>query len=1638
MSILMLSLVITTSLPLESFAITLANGIESTVENESEETDQNKQADGSSENEGVSEADNKDFIGPIQTGESQNANDGPTVETREVPEELKQFFIGEEDLHAMSSYFEQQELADQSDEWQQLKKESMLRSTTYRLSENGRTNANVARYTPSGLHYTHDIIIRWQIDGEDVFCIQEGVFTEAGIQYTQKLDLSSVLTAERAARLSLIGYFGYYQSPTMQNYALTQMMVWAEMGGSFINYGVFGKSTYDDFVSKVNASIADHRLTPSWHNTTVTVKVGEEVRVRDTHNRFASWNGSVIANTAGVNVRKDGNDLVITATAASNDSGRITLAKLNPNGAGIGTTYAYTNGISQDLSRMHLPDPGQGFLNVNVLKQGHARVRKVDETTGEPLAGAVFHFTTDGGEKKEITTNAEGIAEWRDLIHDTKVTIEEITAPNGYVINRTPQTITIRANETTTATFDNRVQLGTITIDKLGEMYGKDMPNDHYTLEGNIFEVFEGSDTNGDLVDTITTNASGTAKTRNLPLGIYTIRERQASRGYVLNTNTWTIEIKYAGQNVEITNVSQEIKNKEQLGTITIDKSAVEFGKDMPNANYTLEGNIFEVYEGSDTSGKLVDTITTNASGIAKSKSLPLGTYTLKEIQASEGFLLNTNTWTVIIKYAGQNIDVTNIMQEVENQEQRGNVVLKKRDIETDGVPQGEATFEGAKFDLYRASNKEKLGTYTTDSKGELTVRNLLLDDYYFVEVEAPKGYVLDDTPVPFTIAYAGQTAAVGVQANVTKQNQVISGGFDLIKIGNYSWWNNAWHWITGQDQSNEVTVLEGVEFTVYRDHGNREEVARKTTDASGHVSFSGLQYGTYRVSETKVPTGYDGSEDFYVTISEHGQTFHYVIENKVKEAKVRFVKVDEETGKEIVRSKAGFEIYSETTGEQLKMKDLDGVEHSVFYTNEEGILQLPTQFAFGEYKAVEVEAPEGYVLADEPAYFEVTGEEEDGIVLVVITNKNQMGQLEVNKTVETNVSVANHESEYGEYSELEFEQHAGAGFEFKIRPTEDIVTGDNTVRFPAGEFLQQDGEDRVWTTDEEGRFLTNPILYIGKYELIEVGAPKGVVLLEDPIPFEIEYAGQAIEITSSTLDVENFLQEINIYGQKEQEVVIGWEDDQAVIDLEAANNGQVFALRLAEELTIGESVLEADTTLRYTTVEDGIIAFEGLKLPNQTIRMYLQEVDAGTDHVLNEAKYFFTYEPETNDQKHDIHVSAKQTENEPETDEEAPIEEGENEDETNDLETEGEAEKQETPETEENEADAGASEESEEQEEDSVVTEEDPEEGSDAILNRLARANVKVIKTDGMDQKALPGVEFDLIRIGEFKQIEPETDNDTTDSENPSDSDEKETEESTPEDEAETTPETRSESAEAEEELPEDKVDEEDNGSSESDSRTVIGTYVTDENGEILVEDLPTGQYVFVETKPLDWYHENNEEYPFEISAENHEETIVIEVENDRLDLEVETVFAETETGAKVVDPTVDNKLTDYAWVRGGKEGHEYFVVTKYINVATQEVVDIEISSFVSKGEEEQELLFDLLLPANTMQDGDELVATHMVYSDEDLTDLVSDHFDLDNKEQTVGFAVNKTPEIPQAGSYSIWDNWKLKVTSFFANLFE
>ncbi|KRN69321.1 MULTISPECIES: SpaA isopeptide-forming pilin-related protein [Carnobacterium] len=190
----------------------------------------------------------------------------------------------------------------------------------------------------------------------------------------------------------------------------------------------------------------------------------------------------------------------------------------------------------------------------------------------------------------------------------------------------------------------------------------------------------------------------------------------------------------------------------------------------------------------------------------------------------------------------------------------------------------------------------------------------------------------------------------------------------------------------------------------------------------------------------------------------------------------------------------------------------------------------------------------------------------------------------------------------------------------------------------------------------------------------------------------------------------------------------------------------------------------------------------------------------------------------------------------------------------------------------------------------------------------------------------------------------------------------------------------------------------------------TIVGEYKTDSEGKIKVENLPTGEYKFVETKPLDWYEANKEEYKFTVSPDNDGELIELNVVNKRKPLEITTLFATTVGGLKQVNPDVDNDLTDYIEVRGGKAGHEYYVDTVYRNSATGEAVSSSEFSFVSTGDAIQKLSTNLFLPKGTMKDGMSLTATHIFYEDKEKTKEIGREDDLTLKLQTVDF---KTPKV-------------------------
>jgi len=192
-----------------------------------------------------------------------------------------------------------------------------------------------------------------------------------------------------------------------------------------------------------------------------------------------------------------------------------------------------------------------------------------------------------------------------------------------------------------------------------------------YPLEGAVFEIFSGST----LVDTVTTNAAGEAQSKSLKLGSYTVKEKTAPYGYILNTNSFTANLEYAGQDVELAIASVTVPEEPQRGVIRLTKT----NANPSMGDYSLVGAVFEIRNG----GTLIDTITTNASGIANSKELPLGSYTITEKTAPHGFVRNRNSFGAQLSYAGQTVDVTYTDVVVAEQPQVGKITVTKRDVTT-------------------------------------------------------------------------------------------------------------------------------------------------------------------------------------------------------------------------------------------------------------------------------------------------------------------------------------------------------------------------------------------------------------------------------------------------------------------------------------------------------------------------------------------------------------------------------------------------------------------------------------------------------------------------------------------------------------------------------------------------------------------------------------------------------------------------------------------------------------------------------------------------------------------------------------------------------------------------------------------
>lgn len=456
------------------------------------------------------------------------------------------------------------------------------------------------------------------------------------------------------------------------------------------------------------------------------------------------------------------------------------------------------------------------ILNKKVITTGALQVIKQDET-GKRLAGAEFEVrNANGVVVGRITTDANGVATLGNLPFGTYQLIET-KAPEGYELDTTPRYVTVSKtdpNGKVSITVLNKEKVATGSLEVI-----KEDESGKQRLAGAEFEV---RDANGKVVGNITTDENGMATLKDLPLGTYQLIETKAPEGYELDTTPKTVVISKDNPNGV---VSITITNK--LEKTTGDLEVVK--KD--EAGTLLAGAEFDVYNSDD---QLVGKITTDANGIGQLTDLSYGTYKLIETKAPEGYELDTTPKFITLSKTDPNgkasIEVVNKKIELPA---TGSLKVIKYVKDSDPI----VYLPGAVFEVYDGDTN-LIGTYTTDSNGEILLADLEPGKYYVIEIEAPPGYEQDTTFYEVTVE-SGKVAEVR-HANVKKENL---GGLKITKYAK------------DEDGFETTNVLPNAEFEATDSAGN---VHKGTTDTQGELFFPGLPAGEVTITETKAPDGYE------------------------------------------------------------------------------------------------------------------------------------------------------------------------------------------------------------------------------------------------------------------------------------------------------------------------------------------------------------------------------------------------------------------------------------------------------------------------------------------------------------------------------------------------------------------------------------------------------------------------------------------------------------------------------------------------------------------------------------------------------------------------------------------------------------
>lgn len=767
----------------------------------------------------------------------------------------------------------------------------------------------------------------------------------------------------------------------------------------------------------------------------------------------------------------------------------------------------------------------------NVLKRSDIKVIKSCEDNF--TEGHKFHLygTSLSGIKVDeyTTTDKNGVATFKDILIGTGYTLEEVDTAVRYVIPDN-QTAAVEWNKVNEYHFNNKLKKFRVTVTKTDVEKGHAQGDG--TLAGASYGLYKGST----LVDTYYTDEIGQFTTKYYVCDTdWTIKEISSSKGYLVNDEVYKVGADPKLYEIEYNECKNAVTEQVKKGKIAIIKHTDDGSTQIETPEKGAEFQVYLKSAGSfvnaDKDEK--DTIICDEDGFASTKLLPYGVYTVHQ----------TKGWEGREKIKDFDVFIDTDMKEYKFLINNSNFESYLKVVKLDAETGKQIAYEGAGFEIYDSDGHRvnmqftypevtEIHTFYTNSEGYLiTPEKLPYGDYTLKEVQAPYGYVLDSTPIPFSITQENSSTDTGVTVVKVKARDVAQKGvIEITKTGEIfkSVIENEGIYTPIYENSNlanavfeiyaaeDIATLDG---TVRYQQG--EKVDEITTNSKGIEKSKELYLGKYTVIEKTAPNGFvNANEQYDVELTYAGQNVSvtstalsvYNDRQKVSVSLLKELSKDE-------RFKLGMndEILSVQFGiyanEDIKAADgsIIPADSLIAYGNcdENGKLTFNCDLPIGfKWYAKEITTDNHYILSNTKYEFDTCYKGHDVEAINIDLNN---GEPIENKLI------------YGTIKGLKID-----------RETEETIKGALFGLFRADETdFTKDNAILTAESDENGIFVFDNIPF-GEYKVKELQPAENYLPSDDIHHITVSDNEQIIEITAVNDRIPELKTMATINGKKE------------------------------------------------------------------------------------------------------------------------------------------------------------------------------------------------------------------------------------------------------------------------------------------------------------------------------------------------------------------------------------------------------------------------------------------------------------------------------------------------------------------------